>query len=262
MNVAMRALVRPPSRNFTNALSGHPEATSINFQKARQQHEAYCEALQTAGLAVEILEPLDAFPDSVFIEDNAVILNGRAVLCSMKETSRQGEISSLADLLQSRLPVLSLQAPVFIDGGDVLQTEDTVFVGLSQRTQREAVEALQSLTPKPVVPVHVKQGLHLKTSVSVLGKSLLVINPSQVETEPFREFEWIEVDEEETYAANCLAVGENVILPAGFPKLEQRIQAHGFSTFPVEMSEFQKADGGVTCLSLLIEEEFIPIIPA
>ena len=131
MNKPLSAWVRPPAQNFINALSEHPEATSINFQKARQQHAAYCEALQTAGLAVEILEPLDAFPDSVFIEDNAVILNGRAVLCSMKEVSRQGEVLFLADALQSRLPVLRLQAPVFIDGGDILQTEDTVFVGLS-----------------------------------------------------------------------------------------------------------------------------------
>ncbi len=254
MTISKRALVRPPSKNFSKALSEHPEATSINFQKARQQHEAYCEALQTAGLAVEVLEPLDAFPDSVFIEDNAVILNGRAVLCSMKEASRKNEVAFLADTLQSRLPVLRLQAPVFIDGGDVLQTENAVFVGLSQRTSAEAIEALQSLTPKQVIPVTVKQGLHLKTSVSTLGDNLLVINPSHIETEPFRELEWIEVNEDEAYAANCLAVGNNVLLPAGFPKLEQRIQAHGFSTVPVEMSEFQKADGGVTCLSLLIEE--------
>jgi dimethylargininase len=248
------AWVRQPSKNITNTLSEHPGATFINFKKARQQHTAYCVALKTAGLTVEILEPLDDFPDSVFIEDNAVILKGRAVLCSMKEASRQGEVPYLADAFQSRLPVLQLQAPVFIDGGDVLQSEDTVFVGQSHRTNKEAVEALQSLTSKRVVPVQVKQGLHLKTSVSTLGGNLLVINPSQVETEPFRELEWIEVDEEEAYAANCLTVGENVILPAGFPKLEQRIQDYGFSTLPVEMSEFQKADGGVTCLSLLIEQ--------
>jgi dimethylargininase len=251
MNVPTRALVRPPSINFVNALSAHAEASSINFQKARQQHAAYCEVLKTAGLAVEILEPLDAFPDSVFIEDNAVILEDRAILCSMKEANRQGEVSFLADAFQSRLPVLRLQAPVFIDGGDVLQTEKAVFVGQSKRTSTEAIEALQSLTPKPVIPIVVKQGLHLKTSVSTLGKGLLIINPAHVETEPFRNLEWIEVDEEETYAANCLAVGENVILPAGFPKLEQRIQEYGFSTLPVEINEFQKADGGVTCLSLL-----------
>jgi dimethylargininase len=252
MSVAMRALARSPSPNFINALSGHPQASQIDFQLALKQHAAYCEALQIAGLAVEILEPLDDFPDSVFIEDNAVILEGRAVLCSMKATSRRGEVDFLADALQSRLPVLRLQAPVFIDGGDILQTEDTLFVGLSQRTSTEAIATLQSLTPKQVVLVQVKKGLHLKTSVSTLGKSLLVINPSHVETEPFREFEWIEVDEKEAYAANCLAVGENVILPAGFPKLEQRIQQHGFKTLPVAMSEFQKADGGVTCLSLLV----------
>jgi dimethylargininase len=251
MKAIMQALVRRPSKNFTQALSEHPEATSINFQKAQQQHAAYCEALQTAGLTVEVLEPLDDFPDSVFIEDNAVILEGRAVLCSMKAVSRQGEVSFLAEALQSRLPVLHLQAPVFIDGGDILQTDDTLFVGQSQRTSAEAIEALQSLTSKQVVPVRVKQGLHLKTSVSTLGKNLLVINPSHIETEPFRSLEWIEVDEEEAYAANCLSVGNYVILPAGFPKLEQRIQQQGFKTLPVEMSEFQKADGGVTCLSLL-----------
>ena len=254
MNDTHLALVRPPSRNITHALSEHPDAGSIDFQKAQQQHAAYCEALKTAGLIVEVLEPRDDFPDSVFIEDNAVILEGRAVLCSMKETSRQGEVSLLADALQSRLPVLGLQAPVFIDGGDVMQTEKAVFVGQSQRTSAEAIEALQSLTSKPVIPVAVKKGLHLKTSVSTLGGNLLVINSAFVETEPFREFEWIEVDEDEAYAANCLVVGENVILPAGFPKLEQRIQEYGFSTLPVAMSEFQKADGGVTCLSFLIEK--------
>ena len=253
MNKSLHAWVRPPSKSFSQALSEYPEATSIDTHKARQQHAVYCEALTTAGLTVEILEPLDAFPDSVFIEDNAVILEGRAILCSMKETSRRGEISTLANTLQSRLPVQRLQTPAFIDGGDILQTENTVFVGQSKRTNKEAVKALQSLTSKQVVPVRVKQGLHLKTSVSTLRNNLLVINPSHVETEPFRDFEWIEVDEKETYAANCLAVNENVILPAGFPKLEQRLQEQGFSTLRLDMSEFQKADGGVTCLSLLTE---------
>jgi len=254
MNKSLHAWVRQPSKNFVQALSEHPEANSINFQKTRQQHAAYCEALKTAGLAVEVLEPLDDFPDSVFIEDNALILEGQAILCSMKEASRRKETSFLANTLQSRLPVLQLQAPVLIDGGDALQTKDTLFVGQSQRTHPEAVAALQALTSKQVVPVRVKKGLHLKTSVSALRKNLLVINTSYIETEPFRKFEWIEVDEEEAYAANCLAVGENVILPAGFPKLEQRIQKYGFSTLLVDMSEFQKADGGVTCLSLLMKD--------
>jgi len=254
MNSTTQALVRPPSKHFAQALSKHPEATSINLHKARQQHTAYCEALQTAGLAIEILEPLDDFPDSVFIEDNAVILENQAVLCLMKATSRQGEVSDLRDALQPRLPVHPLQAPVFIDGGDVLQTADTVFVGQSQRTNPEAVKALQTLTSKQVIPVRVNQELHLKTSVSFLGNNLLVIYPSHINTEPFRDFEWIEAEDDEAYAANCLAVGNFVILPAGFPKLEQRIQENGFSTLPVEMSEFQKADGGITCLSLLIEQ--------
>ena len=253
MKAMMRALVRPPSKNFSRALSKHPDAISINLKKARQQHAAYCEALKTAGLVVEVLEPLDAFPDSVFIEDNAVILQNRAILCSMKETSRKEEVSFLEEALKSHLPVQQLETPVFIDGGDILQTEDTLFVGQSQRTNTEALQALQELTTKQVIPVQVKQELHLKTSVSFLGNNLLTLHSSNIETEPFRDFDWIEVNEEEAYAANCLAVGNVVILPAGFPKLEQRIREHGFSTLPLDMSEFQKADGGVTCLSLLIE---------
>lgn len=252
MSFKSRALVRPPSKNFSQALSKHPDAESIDLQIARQQHAAYCEALTTAGLTVDVLEPLDDYPDSVFIEDNAVILEGCAVLCSMKATSREGEAKMLADTLRRHLSVEQLQAPVFMDGGDVLQTEHTVFVGQSERTNLEAVEALQSLTSKQVVPVQVKHGLHLKTSVSAIGKNLLVINPSHVETEPFREFEWIEVEENEAYAANCLALGNFIILPAGFSKLERQIQKHGLSILPVAMSEFQKADGGVTCLSLII----------
>jgi len=252
MNASMQMLVRPPSIDFANALSEHPEASSLNLEIARQQHAAYCQALQTAGAVLEALDPLDDFPDSVFIEDNAVILEGRVILCSMKEPSRREEVSFLAETLQSRLPVLRLQPPVFIDGGDVLQTDDAIFVGQSQRTNQKAVEALQSLTSKPVIPIAVKQGLHLKTSVSFLGNNLLVINPSFIDAEPFRKYEWIEVEEEEAYAANCLAVRDHVILPAGFPNLVQRIQEHGFVTLPVEMSEFQKADGGVTCLSLLM----------
>ena len=254
MNKSLHAWVRPPSKNFAQALSKHPDATSINLQIAKKQHATYCNALKTAGLTVEVLEPLGDFPDSVFIEDNALILEGQVVLCSMKETTRRKESSFLASTLQSRLPVIQLKPPVYIDGGDILQTEDTVFVGQSQRTNPEALKALQSLTSKRIVPIQVKEGLHLKTSVSYLGKNLLVINSSHIEADPFREFEWIEVEEEEAYAANCLTVGENVILPAGFPKLEQRIRKHGFSTLAVEMSEFQKADGGVTCLSLLTEE--------
>lgn len=254
MNVSISALVRPPCPDFVRALSRHPDGGFIDLEKARQQHTAYCQALEQAGATVERLEPLDDFPDSVFIEDNAVILEGRAVLCSMKEASRKDEISFLADTLQSRVPVIRLQPPVFLDGGDVLQTEDTVFVGLSQRTSQEAVEALQSLTPKPVIPVPVKKGLHLKTSVSFLGNNLLVIRPTGVEAGCFKKFEWIEVEEDQAYAANCLAVEDSVILPGGFPQLEQRIGQHGFKTLPVALSEFQKADGGVTCLSLLINE--------
>ena len=134
----------------------------------------------------------------------------------------------------------------------VLVTEQVVYVGQSTRTNREAVTALADCCGKPCVPVAVHRGLHLKSSVSFLGGNLLVIDPSSVETSSFKNFEWIEVDESERYAANCLTLGKFVLLPADFPKVADKIRAHGFQIIELEMSEFEKADGGVTCLSLII----------
>ncbi|NIQ00360.1 MAG: hypothetical protein GWM98_17170 [Nitrospinaceae bacterium] len=136
----------------------------------------------------------------------------------------------------------------------MLLTPDTVFVGLSERTSAAAVEALAALSPRPVVGVPVHRGLHLKTSVTFLGNHLLLIDPESVETSRLREFEWIVTGADERYAANALALGKKVILPAGFSRVAGEIQNRGFEVLEVPLSEFEKADGGVTCLSLIIPE--------
>ncbi len=246
------ALVRPPAPAFVHALSHHLEKKSIDFDQAADQHRGYVEALRKAGVAVTCLEPLNEFPDSPFIEDNAVILEGRALLTSMKEESRKGEIEHTREPLEKHLPVEILKPPVQIDGGDILQTESTVFVGQSQRTNGQAAEALSQFTRKKIVTVPVHGGPHLKTFASYLGKNILVIDPTSVDPSAFKKFDWIEVREEERYAANCLTVGDRVLMPAGFPDLAGRIAKHGFEVIPLAMSEFEKADGGVTCLSLFL----------
>lgn len=246
------ALVRPPAPSFVHALSNHSEKKSIDFDRAVDQHRDYVEALQKAGVAVTRLEPLNGFPDSTFIEDNAVILEDRALLSAMKEESRKGETKHIRGPLERHLPVEILVPPAQIDGGDVLQTESTVFVGQSQRTNQQAAEALSKFTRKKVVTVPVHRGPHLKTFASYLGKNVLVIDPTSVEPSAFETFERIEVREEERYAANCLAVGGRVLMPEGFPDLAGRIAEHGFEVIPLAMSEFEKADGGVTCLSLIL----------
>ncbi|MCH7622925.1 MAG: hypothetical protein IIB46_02455 [Nitrospinae bacterium] len=246
------ALVRKPGPAFISALSGHPQKHRIDTQRALDQHGHYISALRQAGARVVILEPLGEFPDSPFVEDTAVIFESEALICCMKEPSRRGEVESVAEEVGNHRTIIRLDPPATLDGGDVLITEQAVYVGQSTRTNREAVTALADCCGKPTVPVPVHRGLHLKSSVSFLGGDLLVIDPSSVETSSFKNFEWIKVDEEERYAANCLTLGKFILLPAGFPKVADKIRGHGFQVIELEMSEFEKADGGITCLSLII----------
>ena len=248
------ALVRKPGPAFTGAISGHPQKHRIDSQRALDQHGHYVRGLEQAGARVTILETLNEFPDSPFIEDTVVIFNREALICSMKAKSRRGEVASVAREVSAHRSITHLKPPATLDGGDVLITDQTVYVGQSTRTNKDAIAALKKCCEKPCIPVSVHRGLHLKSSVSFLGGNLLVIDPTSVETSSFEKFEWIEVDASERYAANCLALGQFVLLPAGFPKVADNIRAHGFHIIELPMSEFEKADGGVTCLSLIIKE--------
>lgn len=249
------ALVRKPGPTFTCALSSHPQKNQIDYSLACEQHLAYTGALKQAGANVVTLEPLDEFPDSCFIEDTALIFGRQAVICSMKEETRRGETPSVAEALKNYRTIQHLQPPATVDGGDILITPDIIFAGQSSRTNRKAVTALSLACEKPCLPVAVKRGLHLKSAVSFLGENLLVIDPASIDAAPFKNFEWIEVEENEAYAANCLRLGEFVLMPTGYPKVADQIRSHGFQTLELEMSEFEKAEGAITCLSLIIPEQ-------
>jgi dimethylargininase len=248
------AIARKPGLKFSQALSDHPQKNDIDLALALRQHESYVQALQKAGGKVEFLPPQDHLPDATFVEDTAVILEDKVLLCPMKESSRQEEVQSTATRLKSLRNCVTMDSPATLDGGDVMQTPDTLFVGLSERTNSQAVEALSKLTSKKVIPVAVTKGLHLKSATTYLGNNLLIIDPSRIDTSDLKQFEWIEVAEHESYAANCLTIGEIVLMPAGFPNAREQIHKHGFKTLELEMSEFEKADGAITCLSLIISD--------
>jgi dimethylargininase len=249
------ALVRKPGLKFSQALSDHPQKNDINLAIALRQHDSYVQALQKAGGKVEFLPPQDLLPDAAFVEDTAVILEDKILLCPMKESSRQEEVQSTATVLKSLRNCVTMDSPATLDGGDVMKAPDTIFVGLSERTNSQAVEAFSRLTSKKVIPVAVTKGLHLKSATTYLGNNLLVIDPSRIDTSDLKQFDWIAVAKNESYAANCLAIGEMVLMPAGFPNVREQIHRHGFKTLELEMSEFEKADGGVTCLSLILTNE-------
>ncbi len=243
------ALVRPPGISFPQAISNHPQQKEIDLSNALVQHQGYVQALKRAGAKILSLSPEDTLPDSPFVEDTAFIFGGMAFLCSPKEETRRKEGESVAKILMRHRKIATLEP--CLDGGDILNTPESVFIGLSKRTDERAIKDLSRKIDKNIVSVPVLKGLHLKSAVSYLGGNILLINPARVETDAFRNFQWIEVEEKDSYVANCLALRNQIIMPSGFSSIREKICQHGFEAVELEMSEFEKADGGVTCLSLV-----------
>lgn len=252
MNTPLTALVRPPTATFLRALSRKEKRTPIDFRLALRQHRYYVETLISLGVKVQMLEPLDAFPDSTFIEDNVIVLDDVALLTSMSEPSRRGETLHLKAALERHRQIKMLEPPVFVDGGDVLQVNSTIFVGQSTRTNPLAVEAIAKFTDRPVVPVAVEGALHLKSAVGCLTGELLLIDPERVDPAPFKNHSCIEVARGESNAANCLTINGTVLMPRDYPKTRALVEQRGLEVRAMPVSEFEKADGGLTCLSVLI----------
>jgi len=244
------ALVRPPGTRFSQAISGHPQKNRIDQAKALIQHQSYVDALKQVGGKILSLPPEDLLPDSTFVEDTAFVFGETAFLCSAKEETRRNEVESVAKALNDHLKIVNLEP--YIDGGDILNTPQALYIGLSTRSNERAIQFLSQKIGKKIISVPVVKGLHLKSAVSYLGNNVLLIDPERVENDAFKNFQWIEVEEKDSYAANCLALGNQIIMPAGFPTIREKIIQHGFETVELEMSEFEKADGGVTCLSIIL----------
>ncbi len=251
MSQGVIALVRPPGASFVNALSQKPGNVAIDATLARHQHQGYVKALKQSGASVVSLDPLEQFPDSAFVEDTAIILKNRALMCAMKEDTRRDETECIKSAIKQYRRLETLHPPVSIDGGDVLDAGNILFVGLSKRTNGEAVKVLAEFTDQQVVPVPVLHGLHLKTSATYIGKDIIVLDPACVDPSVFKDYDVIKVASEESYSANCLAIGDKVLLASGYSKLEEMLITRGFHVMPVPMSEFAKAEGSLTCLSLI-----------
>ncbi|MGQ9585705.1 MAG: dimethylarginine dimethylaminohydrolase family protein [Anaerolineae bacterium] len=248
------AIVRPPGRRFVAALTKQKPPLPIDVDLARAQHEAYTQALRALGLEVWVLEPDERFPDGCFVQDLAVIYGSLAVVCRPGASSRQGEELAIAEALASHKQVVHIEAPGTLEGGDVLRVGQRLFVGLSRRTNRSGMAQLRRWVEPlgaTVVPVPIEDGLHLMTGCAYVGKGMLLAAGSRAALPQFLGLDVIFVPPEEAYGANCLAIRDQVILPEGCPRVQRALEQRGFGVWTVPMSEFAKADGGVTCLSLL-----------
>ena len=221
------------------------------------QHEAYCRALERCGLAITRLAPDPHHPDSTFVEDTAILTSRGAILTRPGAASRAGEVAAIRPALAKFFSEFrEITAPGTVDGGDICEAGDHFFIGISARTNeagaRQLAEFLTALgfTSAAVDIRGISSILHLKSGLTWLGGRRLIVIDALAGHSAFRGYEIIRVAKEEEYAANCIRVNDFVLLPAGFPKLQSTLEAAGDRIIPLAMSEFQKLDGGLSCLSL------------
>jgi len=250
------AILRYPAPNFASGLTssnlGPPD-----YATALRQHAAYCAALQQCGLELEVLEPDLSYPDSTFVEDAAVLTQRSAILTRPGAESRLGEVDAIRPAIARFYGrIFQIEPPGALDGGDVCQAGDHFFIGLSERTNLEGARQLANLLGREgysssFIPVRgIPNLLHLKSGLVSLGDRTLVAIPAFAGLPELEGYRIVPVEPQEAYAANCLRLNDAVLLAAGFPRLHASLSALGYPLIPLAMSEFQKMDGGLSCLSL------------
>jgi len=247
------AIVRRPCREMieglTSASLGKPD-----FMKAMEQHNEYVQALRSCGLKVKVLEADSQFPDSVFVEDVALCTSKCAIVTNPGARSRNGEKIKIRPVLKSFYKQLeSIEAPGTLDAGDVMMHGTHFFIGISQRTNIQGAKQLIEILERygmtgSTVPL--KEMLHLKSGLSYLEQNKLLISGEFMNHPAFADFQRIEVDPGEAYAANSLWVNSTVLVPEGYPLTRDKIEQAGYPTLSLDVSEFRKLDGGLSCLSL------------
>jgi dimethylargininase len=248
------AIVRELSARMGNCELSFVDRAEIDMDQARRQHAAYQQALSDSGCRVIVLPAEDAMPDAVFVEDVAIVLDEVAIMTRPGAQSRRDEGSAVALELSRHRPLLAIDAPGTLDGGDVMRAGRTLYVGQSARSNAAAVAQLRELI-KPfgyaVESVPMRNCLHLKSAVTAVADDTLLINPAWVDKSGFGGFRLIEIDPAEPHAANALRIGEALIYPDCFPRTQARLQAAGIKVTALDVSELQKAEGAVTCCSLV-----------
>ncbi len=251
------AITRAISPRFNECELTHIERTPIDINIAHQQHQEYCEALKALGCKVITLPAEADLPDSVFVEDAAFILPEAAVITRPGADSRKPETESIVKALSPYLPLVQITEPATVDGGDVLVLGKNIYIGLSTRSNQASIEQIRKLLNPhgyKVIGVHMHDCLHLKTAITRVDNDTLLINRNWMDAHHFKEFDWIEIDSTEPFAANCLPVNGEIIFPTAFPKTRAKLEAHGYKIRPVVVDELAKAEGGVTCCSLIFAQ--------
>lgn len=254
------AITREVSPSIARCELTHLDREIIDLEAARAQHREYEDLLAELGCQLHRLPAEPELPDAVFVEDAAVVLDEIAVITRPGAASRRAETASIAKALEPYRRLLRIEPPATLDGGDVMRVGRTLYVGLSSRTGEAGVEQLRQLVGPfgyQVMGVPIEGCLHLKTAVCEVGEGTLLINRAWVDGAVFEGLRLIDVDPGEPFAANTLRIGEQVVYPAAFPATRARLESAGMRVRTVEASELAKAEGGVSCCSLVLESEVL-----
>ncbi len=248
------ALVREIPDSFDRCIKPQEDPQRIDIPLARFQHKAYCQALSQMGLELIRLPSDERHPDCTFVEDTAVVIGDRAIMTRPGAESRRGELTAVREMLALVKHIDQIAEPATLDGGDVLQAEDVVFVGLSKRTDQDGFSQLKTLLKQNdlrVVPVPLGKTLHLKTSCNYLGKGLMVVNDFDFDPAVLKDFDIIQPDPSEAARLSFLPAGESVLLPDDCSQTRETFERRGWKTTVLGLSEIRKAQAGLTCMSIL-----------
>lgn len=252
----LTAITRGVSPSLAKCELSFIDRVPIDMEKARAQHHAYEKALGELGASVISLAAEPELPDSMFVEDPAIVLDELAVVFPLGTETRRKEASSLAKAIAPFRKIEYVTLPGTVEGGDILRVEKKLFVGATARTNEEGIRQLRTIVQLhgyEVIAVPVTGCLHLKSAVTYLGNNVLLANRAWFDTNPFAEFEWVDVDPDEAHAGNALALNGTVLFPASFPKTRAGIEARGFRVRSLDIAELQKAESGLTCSSLIFK---------
>ena len=252
----MIAITREVSRSIIHCELTHLERAPIDIQRARAQHAEYEAALKHLGLAVLSLPEEPTLADSVFVEDPALVLGECAIILRPGADSRKPETESIAKALAPYRKLFYIEAPARVDGGDILRVGKQIYIGLSSRSDTNAMEQMQDFLQPYGYEVHavmVTGCLHLKSAVTQISEDTLLINPAWTDKKNFAGMKFIEIDPSESYAANALLIGDTILYPKAFPKTRKKLADAGIKIVDVNADELAKAEGALTCCSLIFE---------
>ena len=246
-----RAIVRPPGKKFKSCLSDHPLHHTVSLEKALGQHKKYCQTLDDLGIDLIRLEPNDEFADSCFVEDTVVVFGDRAIITRMAKESRRGESEAVEAVLSEFKQIKSVESPGTLEGGDVIHLPNSLMCGITKRTNHDGASQMEHWLQTYVHRIEDTNIMHIKSHVTFLGKDIIVCNPKYVDYPVLEPFEKIILPPEESHSANTLTIGEVVMMSARHNKTLQLVKQEGFDVIQLDMSEFEKCDGALTCLSII-----------